>query len=255
MLLAIDMGNSNIKIGVVKDEQNIVEERVTTAHDKTSMEYAMDIIAILNFHGIEKSGLEGAVLSSVVPPLTGTLNTAVKKVLGKTPLLVSDKLKMHIKLDEMQYPEKIGADLLAGLEAAYLWHKAPAIVVNMGTATTITVLRRDAQYIGGVILPGLKVSLSSLTANTAQLPAISLSAPGRVIANETVECMRSGILYGNAAQLDGIIERMEAELGEPCHVVATGGLARFVVPLCKHEIVLDDKLLMKGLLALYRENL
>lgn len=254
MLLAIDMGNSNIKIGVVQDEAHIVEERVTTARDKTSMEYAMDIIAILSFHRIEVSEIEGAIISSVVPPLTGTLRSAVKKVTGKTPLLVTSHLKLHIRCDEMKYPEKIGADLLAGLEAAWLQYQKPVIVVNMGTATTITVLTRDAQYIGGVILPGLKVSLSSLSMNAAQLPAISLEAPGSVIGRETVECMRSGILYGNAAQLEGIIERMEAELGEHCEVVATGGLARFVTPLCRRHIVLDSKLLMKGLLAIYREN-
>ncbi|MDO4266013.1 MAG: type III pantothenate kinase [Eubacteriales bacterium] len=254
MLLAIDMGNSNIKIGVVKDEEHIIEERVTTARDKTSMEYAMDIMAILTFHGIDKALIEGAILSSVVPPLTGTLSSAVRKVLGKQPMIVSNRLKMHIRLDAMQYPEKIGADLLAGLEAAYLHYSEPVIVVNMGTATTITVLARDRRYLGGVILPGLKVSLGSLSANTAQLPSISLESPGRVIANETVECMRSGILYGNAGQIDGIISRMEEELGERCSVVATGGLARFVVPLCRHKIVMDDKLLMKGLLALYRQN-
>lgn len=254
MLLAIDMGNSNIKIGVVRDEHHIIEERVTTALTKTSMEYAMDIIAILSFHHIQETDIEGAIISSVVPPLTGIIETAVRKVTGKNPLIVTSHLKFHIRFDEMKYPEKIGADLLAGLEAAWLSYQKPVIVVNMGTATTITVVRRDAQYIGGVILPGMKVSLNSLAMNAAQLPLISLETAGRVIANETVECMRSGILYGNAAQLDGIIARMEEELGERCEVVATGGLARFVVPLCRHHIVLDNELLMKGLLAIYREN-
>lgn len=254
MLLAIDMGNSNIKIGVVTDEEHIIEERVTTAHDKTSMEYAMDILAVLNLHRIPLEGFEGAIISSVVPPLTGTLSTAVKKVLGKEPMLVNSGLRMHIRLDKMQYPEKIGADLLCGLEAASLQFPEPVVVINMGTATTLTVLDHGTYYIGGVILPGLKVSLSSLSSKTAQLPAISLEPPGKVIANETVDCMRSGILYGNAAQLDGLLDRMEEELGEPCHVVATGGLARFVVPLCRHEICLDKNLLMKGLLAIYRQN-
>lgn len=255
MLLAIDMGNSNIKIGVVRDEHHIIEERVTTARDKTSMEYAMDIISILSFHHIERTDIEGAVISSVVPPLTGILETAVRKVTGKNPLIVTSDLNFHIHFEDMQYPEKIGSDILAGLEAAWLSYQKPVIVVNMGTATTITVVRRDGQYIGGVILPGMKVSLSSLSMNAAQLPFISLEKPGKIIANETTECMRSGILYGNAAQLDGIIARMEEELGETCAVVATGGLARFVVPLCRHRIVLDNGLLMKGLLEIYRENM
>lgn len=255
MILAIDMGNSNIKIGVLEDEEHMIEERVSTAYNKTSMEYAMDITAILEFHGIDKKHIDGAILSSVVPPLTGTLRTAVRKVLGKAPLLVRSNLHMHIGLSSMKYPEKVGADLLAGLEAANLAYPGePVIVVTMGTATTMTVLTKEREYIGGVILPGLQVSLNSLSAGTAQLPAISLEKPGRVIANETAECMRSGILYGNAAQIDGLISRMEEELGIPCRVVATGGLARFVVPLCRHKIVLDKWLLMKGLLTLYRQN-
>ena len=255
MILAIDMGNSNIKIGVLEDEEHMIEERVSTAYNKTSMEYAMDIRAILEFHGIDKKHIDGAILSSVVPPLTGTLRTAVRKVLGKAPLLVRSNLHMHIGLSSMKYPEKVGADLLAGLEAASLAYPGePVIVVTMGTATTMTVLTKERKYIGGVILPGLQVALNSLSAGTAQLPAISLEKPGRVIANETAECMRSGILYGNAAQIDGLISRMEEELGMPCRVVATGGLARFVVPLCRHKIVLDKWLLMKGLLALYRQN-
>lgn len=255
MILAIDMGNSNIKIGVLEDEEHMIEERVSTAYNKTSMEYAMDITAILEFHGIDKKHIDGAILSSVVPPLTGTLRTAVRKVLGKAPLLVRSNLHMHIGLSSMKYPEKVGADLLAGLEAANLAYPGePVIVVTMGTATTMTVLTKEREYIGGVILPGLQVSLNSLSVGTAQLPAISLEKPGRVIANETAECMRSGILYGNAAQIDGLISRMEEELGMPCRVVATGGLARFVVPLCRHKIVLDKWLLMKGLLALYRQN-
>lgn len=248
------MGNSNIKIGVVKSETEIIEERVTTAVDKTSMEYAMDIISILAFHKIDRAEIEGAVLSSVVPPLTGTIGTAIKKVLGKAPLVISSGLKRSVSLSKMLYPEKVGADLIVGAEAAYRFYTLPAIIVNMGTATTITVVNRAAQYIGGVILPGLKVSLNSLSSKTAQLPSISLEAPGSVIGNNTVDSMRSGILYGNAAQIDGIIARMEEELGEPCTVIATGGLARFVVPLCKHPIQLDDALLMKGLKALYETN-
>ena len=253
MILAIDMGNSNIKIGVVS-ENEIIEERVTTSIDKTSMEYAMDILAVLDFHGIEKRDLEGAVISSVVPPLTGVISSAVRKVLRKTPLLVSHKLKMSISLEKMLYPEKVGADLIVGAQAAWSGFKAPVIIINMGTATTITVVNGAGQYLGGAILPGLRVSLNSLSTKTAQLPSISLEPPGKAIANNTVDSMRSGILYGNAGQIDGIIDRMEEELGESCSIVATGGLAGFVVPLCRHDIVLDKKLLMRGLWELYKLN-
>lgn len=254
MILAVDMGNTNIKIGVIKDEHDIIEERVTTAFDKTSMEYTMDIVSILQFHGIDKRDIEGAILTSVVPPLTGTISSAIRKVLGFTPLMVSRKIKMDISLRKTKYPERVGADLIIGAEAAYTNFRAPVIIVNMGTATTITIVNREGEYLGGVILPGLRVSLNSLSANAAQLPPISLQRPGKVIADNTVDSMRSGILYGNAAQIDGIIDRMEAELGESCSLVATGGLARFVIPLCRHRIELDPALLMKGMLKLYSMN-
>lgn len=254
MILAIDMGNSNIKIGVIKADNDIIEERVTTALNKTSMEYAMDILAILRFYGIERREIDGAALASVVPPLTGIISSAVRKVLGFAPLIVTNQLKLTVHFDKMKYPEKVGADLVVGAEAAYSHFRAPVIIINMGTATTITVVDETAAYRGGVILPGLRVSLNSLSNNAAQLPYISLESPGRAIADNTVDSMRSGILYGNAGQIDGIIDRMEEELGQKTSLVATGGLARFVVPHCRHDIQLDDALLMRGLLEIYRKN-
>lgn len=254
MILAIDMGNSNIKIGVIAAEHDIIEERVTTALNKTSMEYAMDILSILSFYKIDKRQIDGAILASVVPPLTGTISTAVRKVLGFAPLIATNKLKLSVHFEHMKYPEKVGADLVVGAEAAFRYFRTPVIIINMGTATTITVVDSTGAYQGGVILPGLRVSLNSLSNNAAQLPYISLESPGNAIADNTVDSMRSGILYGNAGQIDGIIDRMEAELGEPASLVATGGLARFVVPHCRHQIKLDDALLMRGLLLIYQNN-
>ena len=137
----------------------------------------------------------------------------------------------------------------------YLLFKGPIIVIDMGTATTLDVVDRDGCYTGGVILPGVMVSLNALVGNTAQLPQINLEAPKRVIGKNTIECMQNGIMYGNAAMLDGLIDRMEAEMGEKATLVATGGMARFITPLCNHEITYIPDLLLRGLLILYRQNM
>ncbi len=255
MILAIDMGNTNIKIGVVDTVDRIIEERVTTAKYKSSLEYGQDILAVMNFHKIPVEKIEGAIVSSVVPALTGIVATAVRKAVGLEPIIVSSNMRMDIGLHKFQYPKGIGPDLIVGMDAAYYYYGTPCISVNMGTATTITVVDDDAEYCGGAIMPGMRTSLDALTANAAMLPEISLEDPGRVISQNTVHCIRGGVIYGNAAQVDGIIERIEEELGKKCNIVATGGMARFVVPYCKRtDIVRDDMLLMKGLLRLYELN-
>ena len=154
----------------------------------------------------------------------------------------------------MDNPKTVGSDMIVDAVAAIHEYPKPIVVIDMGTATTMSVVDKAGNYIGGVILPGLKVSLDSLSGKTAQLPYISLSTPDKVIGKNTIDCMRSGIIYGNAAQIDGIMDRMEAELGEKASAVATGGLAKFITPLCRHHIVYDDALLLKGLLILYRKN-
>lgn len=254
MILAIDMGNSNIKIGIVGETEQVTEERVTTAYEKTSLEYASDIMAVLDFHDIEKSEISGAIISSVVPPLTGIVTTAVRKVLGIEPMIVSSEMKMDIALSKFKYAKGVGADLIVGAEAAYMEYNAPCIVINMGTATTITIVDSDGEFLGGSIMPGMKPSANSLASSTAILPEIDLDKPGRVISRDTVQCMRSGIVYGIAGGIDAIIERAENELGKKCEVIACGGMARFAVPYCKRKIVIDEKLLMKGLKRLYELN-
>ena len=154
----------------------------------------------------------------------------------------------------MDNPKTVGSDLIVAAVAAVDRYEGPIIIVDMGTATTITVVDRAGSYIGGVILPGVNVALNSLVSNTAQLPRINLDIPKRVIGKNTIECMRNGIMYGNAATIDGIIDRMEAELGEKATLIATGGMARFITPLCNHKIIYDPDLLIRGLLILYRQN-
>lgn len=253
MILAIDMGNTNIVIGGIDSEQIYFSERITTTHVKTALEYAINIKNILEIHNLDRSQFEGAIMSSVVPPLNATISSAVNKIFGFRPKLVGAGMKtgMNIIMDN---PKTVGSDLIVDAVAALKDYPCPIIVIDMGTATTMSVVDKSGNYIGGVILPGLKVSLDSLSSKTAQLPHISLDIPAKVVGKNTIDCMRSGIMYGNAGMIDGIIDRMEEELGEKATVVATGGLSRFIVPLCRHEITYDEQLLMKGLMILYEKN-
>ena len=161
------------------------------------------------------------------------------------------KTGMNILMDN---PKTVGSDMIVDAVAASHEHPLPLVVIDMGTATTLSVVDQKGNYIGGVILPGLKVSLDSLSGKTAQLPYISLAVPEKTIGKNTIDCMRAGIIFGNVDMIDGILDRMAAELGNVPTVVATGGLARFITPLCRHRIIYDDALLLKGLLILYRKN-
>lgn len=253
MILAIDMGNTNTVLGGIDENKTYFIERVNTDHRRTDTEYAVNFKSILEMNQIDISSIEGAILSSVVPPLNSTILSAVEKVTGIRPLLVGSGMKtgMNILMDN---PKTVGSDLIVDAVAASYEHPLPLVVIDMGTATTMSAVDQKGNYIGGVILPGLKVSLNSLSSNTSQLPHISLAVPEKAIGKNTIDCMRAGIVFGNADMIDGILDRMEAELGTAPTVVATGGLAKFITPLCRHKIHVDDALLLKGLLILYRKN-
>ena len=253
MILAIDMGNTNIVVGGIDSERTYFVERITTNHVKTALEYAINIKNILEIHQIGKEQVEGAIVSSVVPPLNATISSAIKKIFGFRPMLVGAGMKTGLNII-MDNPKTVGSDMIVDAVAAIKEYPCPLIIIDMGTATTMSVVDHAGNYIGGVILPGLKVSLDSLSSKTAQLPFISLDIPQKVIGKNTIDCMRSGIMYGTAGTIDGILDRMEKELGEPPTVLATGGLSRFIVPLCRHKIVYDEALLLKGLLILYQKN-
>lgn len=253
MILAIDMGNTNIVIGGIDSEKTYFEERVTTNHQKTGLEYAINIKNILEIHGVDISQVEGAIISSVVPPLNAAISSAVKKIFGFRPLLVGAGMKTGLNII-MDNPKSVGSDMIVDAVAAIREYPCPIVIIDMGTATTMSVVDHSGNYIGGVILPGLKVSLESLSNRAAQLPHISLNIPDKVISKNTIDCMRSGIMYGSAGMLDGILDRMEDELGEKPTIIATGGLSRFVTPLCRHDIIYDESLLLKGLLILYEKN-
>ena len=253
MILTIDIGNSNIVLGGVEGDDIRFEARLRTDATKTSDEYCIDLKMILEVYGVAKQDIEGSIIASVVPQVLNSMQTAVKKLTGKAALVVGPGLKTGLNI-QIENPAQTGADLVVGCVAALREHKAPLIVIDMGTATTIVVLDKDGAFIGGSISPGVKISLDALTDRTALLPGLQLDQPKKAIGRNTIDCMRSGIMLGNACMLDGMVERMEEELGYKTTVVATGGIAKFVLPLCKREMIYDKDLLVKGLAILYREN-
>ena len=253
MILAIDIGNNHIVIGGIDNSTTYFVERVATDHTKTEFEYAVNIQNVMELHQLPIPLIEGAIVSSVVPPLTNVLISAVKKSTKITPFLVGSGMKtgLNIKMDN---PKSVGSDLIVNAVAAINEYPSPIIIIYMGTATTISAIDQKGDYIGGIIFPGLRVSLDSLSSQAAQLPFIGLDKPEQIIGKNTNDCMKNGILYGNAAMIDGIINQMENELNTKACLIATGELITSVLPLCTHKIHYDDALLLKGLLILYEKN-
>lgn len=253
MLLAIDVGNTNIVLGCLEDGEIIGITRMETDRDKTAHEYAIALKQALEFGGIDPSQLDGAILSSVVPPINGALRAAIRMVAGLDTIVVGPGMKtgLNIGLDD---PGTMASDLVVGAAAGLSIHEPPLIIIDMGTATTITAIDKTGTYVGGCISPGPKISAEALSARTAQLPAISLESPKKAIGKNTIDAMRSGVMLGSACMVDGMIDRIDAELGGGATVVATGGIARFVLPMCRHAIEYDRDLLLKGLALLYENN-
>lgn len=253
MLLAIDIGNTNIVIGGIKDNQIVFEARIATDRSKTSDQYAVDIKDILSLFDVKAEDIQDCIISSVVPPVFNSVRTGILKVTGKSPMVVGPGLKTGLKI-HMDNPAQVGSDRIVIAVAALAEYKPPLILMDLGTATTLEVVGEDNSYLGGCIIPGVRISLDALTSRTAQLPGIRLEQPKRVIGKNTVDCMRSGIMYGTAAMIDGMLDRIEGELGTSATVVATGGIAQFIIPLCHREINLEKDLMLKGLNLIYQKN-
>lgn len=253
MLLAIDIGNTNIVIGCIKDDEIQFKARIATDRIRTSDQYGVEIKNMLEAFGIHKTDISDCIISSVVPPVFNSVRTGVIKVIGKQPMVVGPGLKTGLDI-HVDVPSQVGSDRIVVAVAALAEYPAPLILMDMGTATTIEVVEPENVYMGGVIFPGVRLSLDALTSRAAQLPGISLDKPRQVIGKNTVDCMRSGMMYGTAAMIDGIVDRIEEELGHSSTLIATGGLAQFITPLCKHTIILEKDLLLKGLNIIYKKN-
>ena len=253
MILAIDIGNTNIVIGCIEERKCVFVERLSTVRTKTELEYAIDIKSVLDIYHIRRDDLDGGIISSVVPEITTVAKLAVEKILKKEPLVVGAGIKtgLNIRIDN---PAQLGSDLVVDSVAALAEYPAPMLIFDLGTANTECVIDKNKNYIGGMIYPGIGVSLESLTAHASQLGGIGLEPPEHIIGKNTVECMKSGTLYSAAAAIDGLVDRLCDELEGDVTVIATGGLAKKVVPYCRRKIILDDDLLLKGLAVIYRKN-
>ncbi len=253
MILAIDIGNTNIVLGCLDGKEIIFRERVSTKQWATDIEYASTIKMAMDMNDVKREYIEGAIISSVVPSVTAVLKKAVEKYVGVDVKVVGPGIKTGISI-MIDNPAQLGSDLVVDAVAGVSEYPVPLIIIDMGTATTLSVIDKNRNYIGGVITTGVAVSTEALANRTSQLPRIAFEIPQKVIGSNTVDCMKSGIMYSAACSIDGIVERMEEELGEKCTVVATGGLASSIIPLCKRDIILDDDLLLKGLMILYNKN-
>ncbi|MBQ9532229.1 MAG: type III pantothenate kinase [Eubacterium sp.] len=251
MLLAVDVGNTNIVLGVLDDEKIITTGRLSTNIFETEVEYAMKFDSFLKINNVEN--ISGAIISSVVPALNGALKKAIKMITGVSAMIVGPGIKtgLSIKIDD---PSQLGADLVVGAVAAKEKYSCPIIMFDLGTATTGFVIDKKGDFIGGIIAGGVKASLNALSSGTALLPQIDLTAPKKVIGTNSIESLKSGAVIGTAAMLDGFIERFEEELGEKANVVVTGGLGREISKNCKHNISFEENLLIDGLRIIYNKN-
>lgn len=254
MILTINIENTNTIIGCSENSEFIFVESISTNTSRTELEYAISLKNIFELHKLEISKVEGAIISSVVPPVTSIVKGAVKRILGKEAIVIGPGVKtgLNIMTDN---PAQLGSDLVANAVAGIAKYEAPMMIVSMGTATTISVINEKKQYVGGMIIPGIQVSSESLTRETAQLPKIGLGKPKRAIGTNTIECMKSGLIYGNAACIDGSIARIEKELGfSVATIVATGEYIRHILPHCERKMCLDETLLLEGLKLIYEKN-
>ena len=253
MIIAVDIGNTNIVLGCIEDDKILFEARMATDLIKTSDQYCAELKTMLSLFEVAPEDIDGSIISSVVPPVLNSFKTAIRKLTGCSALVVGPGIKTGLNI-RMDNPSEVGSDLIVAAVAAIAEYGAPLLLVDMGTATTITAIDESGAFVGGCICPGVKISMEALTGRTAQLPGISLDEPRCAIGKNTRDSMRSGIMLGAASMLDGLLDRMEAELGTKVTVVATGGISKFVLPLCRRKMIYDRSLMLKGLKLLYTRN-
>lgn len=255
MLLAIDVGNSNTSVGLFDRGKNLrFLASLDTDSRKTADQISVDLMNLFTLYHFDYTQVSGAILCSVVPPLNFMMEKALTRLLGRPPMVVGPGVKTGLNI-RLTVQTQVGADIVADAVAALEKFSPPIITIDMGTATTIGVISQGRNYEGGLLLPGVNVSLEALSRRAAQLPDISLQHPKSLIGKTTEECMRSGIVYGTAGMLDGIIDRIREEFpGRTVSVVATGGNAPVIVRYCRNPIIYDKFLLMDGLWTIYQKN-
>ena len=253
MILTIDIGNTHTVLGGFQSDEISFVSKISTHGPKTSDELAVSILNSLHLYNIDKAEILGVIAASVVPQLNGILTQSIETLFGLTPIFIGPGVKSGIGI-RCDIPSSVGADLIAACVAVHYLYGSPALIVDIGTATKMTVVNEQGAFVGTSIIPGVLMGLDALATKTAQLPQISLEVPRRVIAQNTADCMRSGVLFGNASLIDGMIEKVFEEFSAPMKVYATGDLASTIIPLCKHEITIDEHLVLKGLNIIYKKN-
>ncbi|HJF55304.1 type III pantothenate kinase [Anaerotruncus colihominis] len=253
MILSIDIGNSNINIGAYCNGGLLFLTHIVSEAGKTEVEYAVLLHHILHLHRLSEQNLKGAVISSVVPQLSPVLKAAVQLTSPVPVMQIGPGVKtgLNIRIDN---PAQLGADFVAAAVGAFEKYPLPVIIVDFGTATKISIVDRSRSFIGGSIMPGVRVSLDALSNRAAQLPHISLEPPAPVIGTNTVDCMKSGVLLGSASMIDGMIERYEEKAGPAASIVATGESVDAVAPFCRHKLLVDKTLRLDGLYAVWKKN-
>ncbi len=253
MILAVDIGNTNIVIGGYEQGELAFSTRLATEKQLEADQYALQLEGVLRLYRKNPADVEDAVVSSVVPPITDTLCRALATLCGVSPLVLSQKLRTGVTVD-IETPSELGDDLLAGAIAARAAWPLPAVVLDLGTATKLTAVDGNGAVRGVSILPGVLLSLNALVSGASQLGGLALCPPAHAIGRNTVESMQSGIVLGTASMLDGMLDRFEAELGEIKTVLATGGIAGMIVPHCKRRVELAPTLLLDGLYHVWKLN-
>ena len=253
MVLAIDIGNSNITFGGFENNKLSFVANISTDTTATEDEYSIKILNILSLYKVEKKDINGAIMASVVPQLNAVIKNSVKLLFGIEILTVGPGIKTGISI-HCDTPSSVGADLICASVAAHFIYGSPALIIDLGTATKMTVVNEKGAFIGTSIMPGIMMGLNALANETAQLPKVSLEAPNSIVAKNTVDCIKSGIIYGNASMIDGMTERIKKEVGENLSVYITGGYASVILPYCKQKMILDELLVLKGLNLIYKRN-
>lgn len=254
MILAIDIGNTNIVMGCFDGDKLMFRERISSNQSATDLEYLAIIKTAFEMQNIDCRNLTGVIVSSVVPSITNTFKRVVERLAGMKPVIVGPGIKTGLSI-LIDNPAQLGSDLVVDAVAGINEYPVPQIVIDMGTATTFSVIDKNKNYLGGMITTGMAISAEALVSSTSQLPKVAFDTPKKLIGTNTVDCIKSGIMYSTAASIDGMIQMIEEELGVTCTVIATGGLAGLITPLCKRKIILDEDLMLKGLVKIYNKNI
>ncbi len=254
MICTVDIGNSNIVVGLM-DNPKIPSftGRIRSDRQKTSEEFMVEVKTLLSVYGKALEGIKGAIISSVVPELTDIVKVGIEKLTGICPLVVGHGLKTGIKI-ATDHPASLGSDLVVDAVAGTELYEGPLAIFDLGTASTVSVVDGAKTYLGTLIMPGVKISQDALSTKCSQLPYIRYEKPKHMIGRNTIESMQGGLLYGNAAMIDGMIDRIESELGMPVTAILTGGIASIVMPYCRRKVIYDEWLLLRGLYSIYQKN-